>query len=87
MKELLENENEYYKKTTGIQEEQINTLKKEIDDYKEINKKQAQKLIQYKLRIDKAKAKLTAMFNEGNEETVLDDLLELDRILGDESNE
>jgi hypothetical protein len=37
----------------------------------------------YKSRIDKAKAKLKSMFDNGNEKTILDDLLELDSVLGE----
>lgn len=36
---------------------------------------------------EKAIAKLQSMFDNGNEETVLDDLLELYRVLGDDSND
>ena len=32
-------------------------------------------------RIDKALNKIDTMFNNGNEETIIDDLLELDKIL------
>ena len=35
----------------------------------------------YKSRIDKANNKLQTMFDNGNEQLILDDLLELDRIL------
>ena len=35
----------------------------------------------------KARAKLQSMFDNGNEETILDDLLELDRVLGEDKDE
>jgi uncharacterized FlgJ-related protein len=42
----------------------------------------------YKSRNEKANSKLQTMFDNGNEETILDDLLELDRILnGGDNNE
>lgn len=38
-------------------------------------------------RIDKAIKKINNMFDEGNEDTVIDDLLELEKILQGEDNE
>lgn len=46
-----------------------------VDRCQEKNKK-------YKEVIDKAKNKLTTMFANGNENKILDDLLELSKILG-----
>lgn len=55
----------------GINEE----LRKELDEILKCNQAQAS-------RIDKTKAKLQNMFDNGDENTILDDLLELDKILG-----
>jgi hypothetical protein len=41
----------------------------------------------YKSRIDKARAKLKSMFDNGNEKTILDDLLELDSVLGEDKDD
>ena len=40
-----------------------------------------EKRVKLEQRIDKAQEKLQSMFDNGNEETVLEDLLELDKIL------
>lgn len=48
-----------------------------LDDYNELNQ-----------RIEKASNKINNMFDKGNTNTIVDDLLELDKILkGSDSNE
>ena len=51
---------------------------------KELNK-HIKEGIEKDIIIDKAKAKLRSMFDNGNEETILDDLLELDKVLGSDN--
>ena len=54
-------------------------------------KSEAEQIAKYELieyiedlqqKIDKAKRKIESMFNNGDENTIIDDLLELDKILG-----
>jgi chromosome segregation ATPase len=55
----------------------------EYDGMVQANMKGKLLLEDYKSRIDKARAKLKSMFDNGNEKTILDDLLELDSVLGE----
>ena len=64
----LEKENERLKEEKSLIECDINNAYSFLRDYKS--------------RIDKARHKLDIMFSNGNEDIILDDLLELDKILG-----
>lgn len=80
----IEDYNEYYIQGSDhylIPKDVFKELFNEMVNWKEENK-------QLKEIITKALNKIDNMFNEGNDDTIIDDLLELERILeGSDSNE
>ena len=54
---------------------------------RELNSNREHYIKQLEQRIDKALKKINNMFDLGNEETIIDDLLELEKILKGETNE
>lgn len=67
--------------------EKINELYNKIEAQDKIINEQTLEIAKLKLKIKKAKIKIDVMFGNGNEQTIIDDLLQLDEILGDKENE
>ena len=60
---------------------------KKLKLFEEERERHNKLIAKQKERINRARSKLQSMFDNGNEETILDDLLELDKILEGSDNE
>lgn len=87
----IEIENKQLREQLQLCRSAINEIKKELnnktDNQDKIINEQALEIAKLKLKIKKAKIKIDVMVGNGNEQTIIDDLLQLDEILGEKENE
>lgn len=85
----IEIENKQLREQLQLCRSAINEIKKELnnktDNQDKIINEQTLEIAKLKLKIKKAKIKIDLMFGNGNEQTIIDDLLQLDEILGEEN--
>ena len=78
----LKNENTYYKYHIKLLDQQISFLKSQLEQTNKVLDTAITLKNKYINIIDKARNKLTTMFDNGDDNKILDDLLELGEILG-----
>ena len=80
--------NEKFQQENVALKEELAITQEKWDKDRQFSKGRLLEIKDYKTRIDKAVAKINNIFDEGNEKTIIDDLLELDNILqGEKGNE
>ena len=78
----LKNENTYYKYHIKLLDQQVSFLKSQLEQTNKVLDTFITLKNKYINIIDKARNKLTTMFDNGDDNKILDDLLELGEILG-----